>query len=308
MTRTEATPAYLQLTEKELAERAAGLRELMRGCRLCPRACGADRLLGETGVCRTGAQPVVSSYGPHFGEERPLVGRHGSGTIFLTHCNLRCIFCQNYDISHLGGGRVTTAERVGEMMLELQEQGCHNINWVTPTHQVSALLDATITARGRGLRLPIVYNCGGYESLETLRLLDGIVDIYMPDAKYGDEEAGRLLSGVPDYWRRCRGALAEMHRQVGDLRVNSAGAATRGLLVRHLVLPADMAKTAVVMDYLASLSREMYVNVMAQYRPAYRAGEVAAIARPPTAEEFRRAIQAALDAGLCRLDERWAGR
>jgi putative pyruvate formate lyase activating enzyme len=308
MTRTELTPAYLQLTERQLAERAAALQELLRGCRLCPRACGVDRLSGETGVCRTGVQPIVSSYGPHFGEERPLVGRHGSGTIFLTHCNLKCIFCQNYDISHLGDGRVTTAERVAEMMLDLQRQRCHNINWVSPTHQVPALVEATIIARGRGLRLPIVYNCGGYESLETLRLLDGIVDIYMPDAKYGDNDAGRLLSGVPDYWDRSREALAEMHRQVGDLQISSHGVAARGMLVRHLVLPADMAKTAVVMEYLASLSRDTYVNVMAQYRPAYRAREVAAISRPLTTEEFRRAVQAALHAGLHRLDERWAGR
>ena len=308
MTRTELTPAYLQLTERQLAERAAALQELLRGCRLCPRACGVDRLTGETGVCRTGVQPIVSSYGAHFGEERPLVGRHGSGTIFLTHCNLKCIFCQNYDISHLGDGRVTTAERVAEMMLDLQRQRCHNINWVSPTHQVPALVEATIIARGRGLRLPIVYNCGGYESVETLRLLDGIVDIYMPDAKYGDNDAGRLLSGVPDYWDRSREALAEMHRQVGDLQVSNEGIATRGLLVRHLVLPEDLAKTAVVMDYLASLSRDTYVNVMAQYRPAYRAREVAAISRPLTTEEFRRALQDALDAGLHRLDERWVGR
>jgi putative pyruvate formate lyase activating enzyme len=308
MTRTELTPAYLQLTERQLAERAAALQELLRGCRLCPRACGVDRLNGETGVCRTGVQPIVSSYGPHFGEERPLVGRHGSGTIFLTHCNLKCIFCQNYDISHLGDGRATTAERVAEMMLDLQRQRCHNINWVSPTHQVPALVEATIIARGRGLQLPIVYNCGGYESVETLRLLDGIVDIYMPDAKYGDNDAGRLLSGVPNYWDRCREALAEMHRQVGDLHVSSHGVAARGMLVRHLVLPADMAKTAVVMEYLASLSRDTYVNVMAQYRPAYRAREVAAISRPLTTEEFRRAVQAALHAGLHRLDERWAGR
>jgi putative pyruvate formate lyase activating enzyme len=308
MTRTESTPAYLRLTDRQLAERASGLRELMRGCRLCPRACRVDRLSGETGVCRTGVQPIISSYGPHLGEERPLVGRHGSGTIFLTHCNLQCIFCQNYNISHLGDGRVTTAERLAEMMLELQQQGCHNINWVSPTHQVPALVEATIIALSLGLRVPIVYNCGGYESLETLRLLDGIVDIYMPDAKYGDNDAGRLLSGVPDYWDRSREALAEMHRQVGDLRVSSQGIATRGLLVRHLVLPEDLARTAVVMEYLASLSRDTYVNVMAQYRPAYRAREIVAISRPLTTEEFSSAVQAALDAGLRRLDERWAGR
>jgi len=307
MTETEPTPAYLQLTDKQLTERAAALRELMRACRLCPRACGVDRLSGETGACRTGEQPVVSSYGPHFGEERPLVGRRGSGTVFLTHCNLRCIFCQNYDISQLGDGRVTTTERLAEMMLELQERGCHNINWVSPTHQVSAMVEATIIARRRGLRVPIVYNCGGYESVETLELLDGIVDIYMPDAKYGDNEVGRVLSGVPDYWDRCREALAEMHRQAGDLRADSQGIATRGLLVRHLVLPEDMAKTAVVMEHLASVSRDTYVNVMAQYRPAYRAREIAVISRPVSSAEFRSAVQAALDAGLHRLDERWAG-
>jgi putative pyruvate formate lyase activating enzyme len=307
MTETEPTPAYLQLTDNQLAERAAALQELMRACRLCPRACGVDRLGGELGACRTGERPVVSSYGPHFGEERPLVGRRGSGTIFLTHCNLRCIFCQNYDISQLGDGRVTTAERVAEMMLELQQQGCHNINWVSPTHQVCALVEATAIARRRGLHVPIVYNCGGYESVETLELLDGIVDIYMPDAKYGDNEVGRLLSGVPDYWDRCREALAEMHRQAGDLRADSQGIATRGLLVRHLVLPEEMAKTTVVMEYLASLSRDSYVNVMAQYRPAHRAREVAAISRAVTRDEFRSAVQAALDAGLHRLDERWAG-
>ena len=307
MTETEPTPAYLQLTDKQLTERAAALRELMRACRLCPRACGVDRLSGETGACRTGEQPVVSSYGPHFGEERPLVGRRGSGTVFLTHCNLRCIFCQNYDISQLGDGRVTTTERLAEMMLELQERGCHNINWVSPTHQVSAMVEATIIARRRGLRVPIVYNCGGYESVETLELLDGIVDIYMPDAKYGDNEVGRVLSGVPDYWDRCREALAEMHRQAGDLRADSQGIATRGLLVRHLVLPEDMAKTAVVMEHLASVSRDTCVNVMAQYRPTHRAREVAAISRAVTADEFRSAVQAALDAGLHRLDERWAG-
>ena len=307
MTETEPTPAYLQLTDNQLAERAAALRELMRACRLCPRACGVDRLGGELGACRTGERPVVSSYGPHFGEERPLVGRRGSGTVFLTHCNLRCIFCQNYDISQLGDGRVTTAERVAEMMLELQQRGCHNINWVSPTHQVCALVEATVIARSRGLRVPIVYNCGGYESVETLELLDGIVDIYMPDAKYGDNEVGRVLSGVPEYWDRCREALAEMHRQAGDLRADSQGIATRGLLVRHLVLPEDMAKTTVVMEYLASLSRDTYVNVMAQYRPSYRARELAPISRAVTADEFRSAVQAALDAGLHRLDERWAG-
>ncbi|UCC69542.1 MAG: radical SAM protein [Armatimonadota bacterium] len=306
MSTTEFRPAYAHLGAEELAKRASALRELMRSCRLCPRNCRADRLADEVGVCGVGAQPVVSSYGPHFGEETPLVGRSGSGTIFLTHCNLKCIFCQNYDISHLGHGRPVSRENVAEIMLTLQQRGCHNINWVTPTHQAPMLVDATHIALGRGLRLPIVYNCGGYESLEALRLLDGIVDIYMPDAKYGDDEAGRQLSGVQDYWTRCREALTEMHRQVGDLQVDADGIAQRGLLVRHLVLPEDMAGTGPIMEFLASLSRNTYINVMAQYRPQYRAHEVPAINRPITSTEFRRAVQAALDAGLSRLDQRRA--
>ncbi len=303
MTQPEFTPVYVRLTEQELAGRSTALRALMSRCLLCPRACGVDRLSGEMGACRTGAAPVVSSYGPHFGEERPLVGRHGSGTIFMTHCNLNCIFCQNYDISHLGDGRTVTTERIAEMMLELQAQGCHNINWVSPTHQVSALVEAIAIARSHGLHIPIVYNCGGYESVETLRLLDGIIDIYMPDAKYGNNYDGRLLTGVPDYWDRSQDALAEMHRQVGNLRTGDNGVAVKGLLVRHLVLPNDMAKTAVVMKYLASLSRDMYVNVMAQYRPFHKAREVAVIARPPTEEEMAVAVHAAFDAGLHRLDD-----
>jgi putative pyruvate formate lyase activating enzyme len=236
------------------------------------------------------------------------VGRHGSGTIFLTHCNLKCLFCQNYDISHLGHGSPVKAETLARMMLSLQARGCHNINWVTPTHQAPMLVEALRLAREQGLEVPIVYNCGGYESLEALRLLDGIVDIYMPDAKYGDDAESQALSGVPDYWDRNREALAEMHRQVGDLRMNEDGVAVRGLLVRHLVLPNGMAGTEKVMAYLASLSPRTYVNIMAQYRPQYRAGEVAAIARPVTAGEFREAVQAALAAGLTRLDDRWALR
>jgi len=294
------------MNPQELAARVSALRDLLRSCSLCPRHCGVDRLSGELGVCGVGPEPVVSSYGPHFGEEAPLVGRHGSGTIFLTHCNLKCIFCQNYDISHLGHGETITTQTLAEMMLALQQRGCHNINWVTPTHQVPMLVEATQLALRQGLRLPIVYNCGGYESLQVLRLLDGIVDIYMPDAKYGDNAVGRQLSGVPDYWDRCQEALAEMHRQMGDLQIGEDGIATRGLLVRHLVLPEDMARTAMVMRYLASLSPDTYVNVMAQYRPQYRAREVAAITRPITTAEFRHALQAALQVGLQRLDQRWA--
>jgi len=304
MTAGEFMPAYARIGAHEIAERVAALREIMRSCRLCPRNCAVDRLAGGLGVCRVGTEAVVSSYGPHFGEEAPLVGRRGSGTIFLTFCNLKCIFCQNYDISHLGQGRPASPQRLAQMMLELQRIGCHNINWVTPTHQSPMLVEATRIALADGLRVPIVYNCGGYESVEALRLLDGIVDIYMPDAKYGDNDAGRRLSDVPDYWDRCREALAEMHRQVGDLVTDENGTACRGLLVRHLVLPEGLAGTKVVMQYLGSLSRNTYVNVMAQYHPQHRAREVPEIARPITMTEFRSAVQTALDAGLHRLDER----
>lgn len=296
------------MSPEDLAARAEALRELLHSCRLCPRACGVDRLTEEMGACRTGAEPIVSSYGPHFGEERPLVGRGGSGTIFLTHCNLRCVFCQNCDISQLGEGRVYSRERLSGMMLDLQRQGCHNINWVTPTHQVPMLVEALRSAAVAGLRLPIVYNCGGYESVEVLQLLDGLIDIYMPDAKYGDNAAGEELSGVPDYWDRCKEALAEMHRQVGDLQTNDRGIATRGLLVRHLVLPENKAKTSVVMKYLASLSPDTYVNVMAQYRPEYRAREIPSLARPLTSDEYCAAVQAVIAAGLHRLDDKWAAQ
>ena len=298
------TPLYLQMDPATLEARANGLRALLSPCRLCPRNCGVDRLGGQVGACRVGAQPMVSSYGAHFGEERPLVGRGGSGTIFLTGCNLRCLYCQNYDISQLGSGETVSCADVAEMMLELQRRGCHNVNWVTPTHQVQMLVEALQCARGLGLKLPIVYNCGGYESVETLRLLDGIVGIYMPDAKYADNAVGERLSGVPDYWDRCREALAEMHRQVGDLQIGEDGIARRGLLVRHLVLPKYLAGTAEVMRFLASLSPNTYVNVMTQYRPTFRAHEFPIIARPLTRTEFQDAIRAARDAGLTRLDER----
>ncbi|MBI5245105.1 MAG: radical SAM protein [Elusimicrobia bacterium] len=299
-------PAYLRLAKRgELKARAAALRELMRECALCPRRCRAKRLEGGKGACLSASEPIVSSFGPHFGEERPLVGSGGSGTIFLTRCNLRCIFCQNYDISQLGedGGFVKIRDLAG-MMLGLQERGCHNVNFVTPTHQIAAIVEAAALAAEQGLRVPLVYNSGGYDGVEALRLLEGVFDIYMPDAKYGDNEAGKLLSGVPDYWDRCQEALAEMHRQVGDLSCDGRGIARRGLLVRHLVLPQGLAGSKAVMGFLARLSRETYVNVMAQYRPCWRAEEVRAVDRPLTPEEYDQAVEEALSAGLRRLDSR----
>jgi len=298
-------PGYLRpMDSRELHARVEAARELLGKCRVCPRHCAANRVEGETGVCRVGADPVVSSYGPHFGEESPLVGRRGSGTIFFTDCNLRCVFCQNSDISHGAEGRQVSAESLAAMMLSLQEQGCHNINFVSPTHQVPGILAALEIAVARGLRVPIVYNTGGYDSVETLRILDGIIDIYMPDCKYSDNETAGRLSRAPDYWDRNREALAEMHRQVGDLACDGNGVAQRGLLVRHLVLPNDLAGTAEVMGFLASLSANTYVNVMAQYRPSYQAMEYPELARPITAREYTDAVEMAHEAGITRFDER----
>jgi len=257
-------------------------------------------------VCRAGADAVVASYGPHFGEEPPLVGTGGSGTIFLANCNLRCIFCQNYDISHGGQGVSVTPKELAGMMLALQRIGCHNINFVTPTHYMPQILDGIRIAVENGLSVPIVWNCGGYESLEALRLLDGVVDIYMPDVKYDDAEVAARLSGVraegpASYPAAVRAAVREMHRQVGDLVLDERGIAVRGLLVRHLVLPNGLAGTAGVVQFLAELSRDTYVNIMDQYRPCFRAGEVPDIARRIHPEEYREAVELARQAGLHRF-------
>ena len=277
------------------------LYELASPCRLCPRECGARRADGDLGTCGVGILPLVSSAGPHFGEEPELVGRGGSGTIFFAGCNLGCIFCQNYDISHLRYGREVTAPKVAEMMLALERQRCENVNVVTPTHLTPAMAEAVELARARGLAIPIVYNSGGYDGVEVLRLLEGYVDVYMPDAKYGPAAPAAELSGAPDYFDRMKEALREMHRQVGDLAVNHRGVATRGLLIRHLVLPNDLADSEPVLKFIAEeLSPESYVNIMAQYRPCYRAGEVAALMRPPTWEEIEKVKAAARALGLHR--------
>ncbi len=298
-------PCYLALLRSgELRRRAEQARALLSPCRLCPRECGADRLAGETGFCRVGARARVASLGPHFGEETPLVGSGGSGTIFFSGCNLACLFCQNYDISQLDQGREVSAEALAAFMVDLQEYGCHNINFVTPTHVVPQILEALEIAAGQGLHLPLVYNCGGYEHLDTLRLLDGIIDIYMPDAKYDDPQVAERLSSAPDYPAVNRAALREMHRQVGDLTLNEAGLAVRGLLVRHLLLPEGLAGTEGIMRFLAELSPDTYVNVMPQYRPCFRAAQVPALQRRITAQEYAEAVRLARAAGLHRLDER----
>lgn len=285
----------------ELRDRTSRAVELLRACTVCPRNCGIDRLRGQVGVCRVGRAAVIHSYGPHFGEESPLVGRYGSGTIFFSGCNLKCIFCQNYETSQLVHGEEAAAETLAAMMLHLQRMGCHNINLVSPTHVVPQILEALVIAREEGLSLPLVYNCGGYESIAVLELLDGVIDIYMPDIKYSDREIGRLLSRVADYPEAVRSALREMHRQVGDLAVDESGVARRGLLIRHLVLPEDLAGTGEAMRFIASeISKDSYVNIMAQYRPVFRSGRVKAIDRPVSPEEVRRARQMAVLEGLWR--------
>ncbi len=246
---------------------------------------------------------MVSSYGPHFGEEAPLVGEGGSGTIFFTYCNLHCVFCQNYTISQLGEGDPVTTEALAGMMLSLQARGCHNINLVSPTHVVPYILEALELAAGQGLHLPLVYNTGGYDAVETLRLLDGVVDIYMPDMKYSDAQTAEQLSGIEEYPRVNRAAVKEMHRQVGDLELDEQGVARRGLLVRHLVLPNRLAGTGEVVRFLAQeVSANTYLNIMAQYHPCHRAFGIPQLARPVNRQEFYEAIELAHQQGLNRLD------
>ena len=247
---------------------------------------------------------MISNYGPHFGEEAPLVGKHGSGTIFFTYCNLQCVFCQNYAISQLGEGRAVDREELAGMLLSLQAKGCHNINLVSPTHVVPYIVDALELAVGKGLYLPLVYNSGGYDSVETLRLLDGIIDIYMPDMKYSDEKTAEQLSGIKDYPKVNKAAVKEMHRQVGDLQIDEQGVAHRGLLVRHLVLPDRLAGTQEVVRFLAQqVSTNTYLNIMAQYRPGYKALDIPQLARPVLGQEFYEAIDLAHEQGLYRLDK-----
>ena len=277
---------------------------MLAECRLCPRHCGVNRLAGESGKCRTVSQAMVSSYGPHFGEESPLVGRHGSGTIFFTYCNLRCVFCQNYTISQLGEGSTVDSEELAKMMLSLQAKGCHNINLVSPTHVVPFILEALELAASRGLNLPLVYNTGGYDSVETLELLDGVVDIYMPDMKYSDARTAEQLSGIKEYPQVNRAAIKEMHRQVGDLQLDASGVAHRGLLVRHLVLPNRLAGTEAAVRFLAQeVSRNTYLNIMAQYHPCYKAFDIPQLARSVSRQEFSEAIDLAHQQGLSRLDK-----
>jgi len=305
MRRREFEPAYRKLERAgELKERVRALKEIYKSCRLCPRQCGVNRAQGQKGFCRSTARVKVFSAHPHFGEERPLVGRRGSGTIFFSNCNLQCVFCQNWEINHRGDGTYLSDYELAELMLRVQDMGCHNINLVTPTHVVPNIVSAVRLAARRGLEIPLVYNCGGYESLEVLRLLDGIVDIYLPDFKYMDGEmAARYSSGARDYPEVAAAAIKEMHRQVGELIVDEDGIALRGLMIRHLVMPHNIAGTDRFVRWVAQeLSPLTYVNIMAQYRPEYKAFQYPEIARRITREEYQQAIAWAVQAGLKRLD------
>jgi putative pyruvate formate lyase activating enzyme len=270
---------------------------------MCPRKCRVDRLSGESGVCKTSGHAVVAAAEAHFGEESPLVGTHGSGTIFFSYCSLLCKFCQNYDISHKGYGRAVSSEELADMMISLQRLGCHNINLVTPSHVVFQILESIPLAVEKGLRIPLIYNSSGYDAVETLRLLDGVVDIYMPDFKFWDPKVAQAACSAPDYPEIARTGISEMHRQVGDIVIGEDGVARRGLLLRHLVLPNAMAGTREVMRFVArELSRDTYVNIMNQYRPLAMASEVPGFERRPTRMEFESAVAEAGAEGIHRLD------
>jgi putative pyruvate formate lyase activating enzyme len=297
-------PAYIETFESGLLhKKIKAAYHLLSPCRLCPRKCRVDRLSGETGICKTAGRAWVSSYSPHFGEEAPLVGKHGSGTIFFTHCNLMCLFCQNFDISHEGCGQKVSNEELAAMMLALQQQGCHNINFVTPSHVVYQILAALEIAIPRGLSVPLVYNTGGYDLTSTLRLLEGVFDIYMPDFKFWDPDIAESACQAADYAQVACKALKEMHRQVGDLIIDDAGVARKGLIIRHLVLPDGMAGTGKIMRYIATqISTRSYVNIMSQYRPCGRAAEIRGFNTFLSPKDYRIALQAAEKEGITRLD------
>jgi putative pyruvate formate lyase activating enzyme len=301
---TQFTAAYIKTFDEALfVEKIDAAYSLLEKCSICPRNCGSNRIKGETGFCRAGLLPKVASYSPHFGEERPLVGYNGSGTIFLTHCNLGCTFCQNYSISHLNEGYEVTPEKLAKLMINLQQLGCHNINFVSPTHYSPQILKSILKAIELGLQIPLVYNTGGYDSVKTLKLLDNVFDIYMPDFKYTSPEVSDLYSLAPDYPEKTKLALQEMHRQVGDLKINDQGIALRGLLVRHLVLPLDLSGTSEAMRFLASkISKNTYVNIMAQYHPCGEIPPGSPMARRITKDEYSKAVRDARAEGITRLD------
>lgn len=293
-------PLYFSLIKKEFELRVEELWEILSSCDLCGWQCKVNRL-EQKGTCKSGIIAKVSSAFPHYGEERPLVGRNGSGTIFLSNCTCKCVYCQNWTISQKGEGKEVNEEDIALMMLHLQGIGCHNINWVTPTHFVPQLVKSLLIAKENGLKIPVVYNTGGYDSLKTLKLLKGIVNIYMPDIKYGSNENGLKYSKIPDYWDVARKAVKEMHSQVGDLKINDAGIAERGLLIRHLVLPNNIAESERVIEFIAKeISVNSYVNIMDQYRPCFNASKYEGLRRRITRKEYQEAVDTAKQMGLHR--------
>lgn len=295
-------PSYLESYKAgTLRNKILEINEANTNCNLCPHRCGIDRTTLNRGKCMSGSLPVISSFSPHFGEEPPLTGSRGSGTIFFGNCNLSCIFCQNYDISQCGVGEEMSYSDLARIMINLQQLGCHNINFVSPSHMVNAILNALPDAIEMGLRIPLAYNSGGYDLASTIKTLEGIFDIYMPDLKYMDNSIANELSGIDDYVEMATGSIFEMHRQVGDLEVDEYGIARKGIIIRHLVMPDNIAKTDKVIDFVRDLSTNTYFNLMDQYRPAYHAMSNPKINRKLTAEEFQRAYNYALDNGLSRV-------
>jgi putative pyruvate formate lyase activating enzyme len=296
-------PSYLKLSQEELNQRIEKLFKILENCEVCPRKCQVNRLKNKkSGFCRLGFLPMVSAYHPHFGEESVLVGKKGSGTIFFTSCNLSCCFCQNYDISQLRQGQEISFERLAEMMIELQNLGSCNINFVTPTCQVPQIIKTLVIAREQGLKLPLVYNTNTYDSVETLKLLDGIFDIYMPDVKYSDDKNAQKYSNAPHYFEIMKKAIKEMYRQVGDLIINEEGIAIRGLLVRHLVLPNGLAGSEKIFEFLAKeISQNTFLNIMDQYYPCFRANEFPELNRRITNKEYQTTVNLAQKFYLKRL-------
>ncbi len=295
-------PVYLNLSKKELNRRISKLFKILENCHICPRKCRVNRLKSKNGFCKLGKLPVVSAYHPHFGEESVLVGENGSGTIFFTSCNLSCVYCQNYEISQLRIGKEISFERLAQIMLELQKISCHNINLVTPTCQVPQIVKALELAIEEGLKLPLIYNTNAYDSVETLKLLENIIDIYMPDVKYSDDKNASKYSNAENYFGIMKKAIKEMHRQVGDLIVNKEGLAIKGLLVRHLVLPNDLAGTEKIVKFIAKeISPNTFLNIMGQYYPAYKASQYPELSRRISQKEFKIAINLAKKTGLKRL-------
>ncbi|MCX5882606.1 MAG: radical SAM protein [Deltaproteobacteria bacterium] len=299
-------PCYIQTWKNGLLqEKVQQAADVLQSCTLCPRKCRINRKAGEKGICRTTDQAMVYGCHAHFGEEAPLVGRYGSGTIFFTHCNLKCNFCQNFEISHKGMGKPVSDMELADMMLGLQKEGCHNINLVTPSHVVPQILSALQIAAERGLTIPLIYNTSAYDAVETLRFLDGVVDIYMPDFKFWDPRTSDVTCGAPDYPDAARKAILEMHRQVGDLVMDASGLARRGLLIRHLVMPDGLADTLEIMKFIATkISVNTYVNVMPQYHPSGDIGGMKSLRRQITPLEHAKALQYALETGLTRIDKR----